>query len=652
MAPNLINAVVDKLKERQMVIKATSDDAEPTPGYLFNELSKLTYNPDSLRNVEDYLDGRLEKKSSNVRLKALKIIKYLCDRGNPNFRRDFQRRTNNLRQCLHFKGPMDAQMGDLPNQMVRDTAQEVMNIVFDTERDDAQRAPERRMAGFGGGGDAGAVAPPSTYSMPDRPEFGSGMGSFGGGGSGMGMQQRGGAAKSRAEASVYGDSDGAYSASSSGFQAGVKSFSTTGGDSSSGGMSFDPAKPAGLGNSRPQFVGFGNSSFAQPDKPKETNKFKQGLEKMKQGIITAAGKVQQGVKKLDEQRRQAKMQNQGLYSNYTASGGGFGVSIAGESKPAHTGYKAPEQNLFASSPTLQSAGVVDDVDEVKEAVRDVTAGTGARPAPTREALASFCTRIHGEDISAVCAALNDKLVIPQWHVKLRALHAVEAVAKMDAAKVSAYFNSNPRLLVEQVGAVQATLREKAQKLVKTLQVDTSAVAASTGTAAASRPAAAASASAETTPDLLFGGMTVSAPATSTPAPAPAASSAAAASKPAVKDMSSLFGGMELRQDSKPAPSASGVSGSSTSGGATGFSFMTEEATPAAAPTPSLFGSAQPTPTPATTTSSAAGAGQSLEDLLLSDLPQTGGGGGSGAFDFMGGRSGDAFDFVNDAMRKK
>lgn len=44
-------------------------------------------------------------------------------------------------------------------------------------------------------------------------------------------------------------------------------------------------------------------------------------------------------------------------------------------------------------------------------------------------------------------------------------------------------------------------------------------------------------------------------------------------------------------------------------------------------------------------------GQSLEELLLSDLPPSQGQASGAAFDFMAGGRSDAFDFVNDAMKK-
>ena len=77
--------------------------------------------------VEDALIARLEKRSSNVKLKTLRLIKMLCESGSPNFGRDMQRRISEVRDCLHWQGDPHPTMGDLPNRMVREEAQKVLH---------------------------------------------------------------------------------------------------------------------------------------------------------------------------------------------------------------------------------------------------------------------------------------------------------------------------------------------------------------------------------------------------------------------------------------------------------------------------------------------------------------------------------------------
>ena len=117
--------IPDSIKYGGLVAKAASDDEMPTAGYLQEELKKLTFDPDGCTGVEDALIARLEKRSANVKLKTLRLMKLLCESGAPAFRRDMQRRVKEVRDCLHWQGPPHPTMGDLPNKMVREAAQQV-----------------------------------------------------------------------------------------------------------------------------------------------------------------------------------------------------------------------------------------------------------------------------------------------------------------------------------------------------------------------------------------------------------------------------------------------------------------------------------------------------------------------------------------------
>ena len=117
--------IPDSIKYGGLVAKAASDDEVPPAGYLQEELKKLTFDPDGCTGVEDALLARLEKRSANVKLKTLRLIKMLCESGAPTFRRDMQRRVKEVRECLHWQGPAHPTMGDLPNKMVREAAQQV-----------------------------------------------------------------------------------------------------------------------------------------------------------------------------------------------------------------------------------------------------------------------------------------------------------------------------------------------------------------------------------------------------------------------------------------------------------------------------------------------------------------------------------------------
>jgi hypothetical protein len=88
---------------------------------------------DACGPIEEQLLEKLEKNSTNVKLKTLRIIKQVCENGSPNFKRDVQRQTSSIRSCMQWKGPPHPTLGDAVNKMVRDAAQECINAVFDTE---------------------------------------------------------------------------------------------------------------------------------------------------------------------------------------------------------------------------------------------------------------------------------------------------------------------------------------------------------------------------------------------------------------------------------------------------------------------------------------------------------------------------------------
>ena len=123
--------IPDSIKYGSLIAKAAADDEVPTAGYLQEEIKKLTYDPNACVGVEDALIARLDKRSSNVKLKTLRLIKLLCDDGAPGFRRDMQRRIKEVRDCLHWQGDPHPTMGDLPSKMVREAAQQVITVVFD-----------------------------------------------------------------------------------------------------------------------------------------------------------------------------------------------------------------------------------------------------------------------------------------------------------------------------------------------------------------------------------------------------------------------------------------------------------------------------------------------------------------------------------------
>ena len=87
--------------DKSLVTKATSPDEIPTPGYMFNEIARITQSSaDACKQLIDFLIKRLKKDSVHVKLKVLRVIKHCCAQGHATFRRDMQRHTTEIKECL------------------------------------------------------------------------------------------------------------------------------------------------------------------------------------------------------------------------------------------------------------------------------------------------------------------------------------------------------------------------------------------------------------------------------------------------------------------------------------------------------------------------------------------------------------------------
>nr|XP_033702815.1 AP-4 complex accessory subunit tepsin isoform X11 [Tursiops truncatus] len=69
-----------------ILLKGTSDDDVPCPGYLFEEIAKITHESlGSSQCLLEYLLSRLQSGSGRVKLKVLKIMLHLCGHGSSSF---------------------------------------------------------------------------------------------------------------------------------------------------------------------------------------------------------------------------------------------------------------------------------------------------------------------------------------------------------------------------------------------------------------------------------------------------------------------------------------------------------------------------------------------------------------------------------------
>ncbi|XP_078081703.1 AP-4 complex accessory subunit Tepsin isoform X2 [Mustelus asterias] len=114
-----------------MLMKATSDDEVPCPGYLFEEIAKISHESVGLcQCLLEYLLERLQSHSCHVKLKVLKILRHVCNHGSSQFTLELRRNATFIQEVTVFSGPPDLLHGNALYQRVRTTAEDLANLLF------------------------------------------------------------------------------------------------------------------------------------------------------------------------------------------------------------------------------------------------------------------------------------------------------------------------------------------------------------------------------------------------------------------------------------------------------------------------------------------------------------------------------------------
>ncbi|XP_069808540.1 AP-4 complex accessory subunit tepsin [Dendropsophus ebraccatus] len=127
------------LQQLPLLLKGTSDDETPCPGYLYEEMAKISHESSgSCRCLLEYLLNRLQNDSCHVKLKVLKILLYLCSHGSDQIIQDLRRNTAYIQEASAVSGPPDPLHGISLYQKVRSVGQELVSSLY---TDPVHRAP-------------------------------------------------------------------------------------------------------------------------------------------------------------------------------------------------------------------------------------------------------------------------------------------------------------------------------------------------------------------------------------------------------------------------------------------------------------------------------------------------------------------------------
>ncbi|XP_069655541.1 AP-4 complex accessory subunit tepsin isoform X1 [Haliaeetus albicilla] len=119
------------LSRLPVLLRGTADDDVPCPGYLFEEIAKISHeSPGSSQCLLEYLLNRLQSNSCHVKLKVLKILLHTCTQGSPQFVLQLKRNACFIREATVFTGPPDPLHGNSLNQKVRAAAQDLASVLF------------------------------------------------------------------------------------------------------------------------------------------------------------------------------------------------------------------------------------------------------------------------------------------------------------------------------------------------------------------------------------------------------------------------------------------------------------------------------------------------------------------------------------------
>ncbi|KAJ7315869.1 hypothetical protein JRQ81_002031 [Phrynocephalus forsythii] len=113
------------------LLKATSDDEVPCPGYLFEEIAKISHeSAGSSYCLLEYFLNRLQNNSCHVKLKVLKILLHMCSHGSSYFLQQLKRNSSFIQEATVCAGPPDPLHGNSLYQKVRMTAQDLASALF------------------------------------------------------------------------------------------------------------------------------------------------------------------------------------------------------------------------------------------------------------------------------------------------------------------------------------------------------------------------------------------------------------------------------------------------------------------------------------------------------------------------------------------
>ncbi|KAK7349196.1 hypothetical protein VNO77_06372 [Canavalia gladiata] len=244
-------------------------------------------------------------------------------------------------------------------------------------------------------------------------------------------------------------------------------------------FSEENSKPAPAEDLNRRIQGFGNTNFEAPSEDKKSfisevvgigsASIKQGLSSLTQGHSLM--KNDTGSYKSPNLRRSLTFETEHgdryepvAYRNETQSS--FGLS-----KNQSTGPWNQESRVAKMETSNGESGASYSESKTREdrLLETIVTSGGVRLQPTRDAIQVFLTEAAKLDALALCHALELRLQSPIWQVRMKAVCVLEAILRKEEddhfSLVASYFTENKDVVMRCSESPQASLREKAMKVL-------------------------------------------------------------------------------------------------------------------------------------------------------------------------------------------
>ncbi|KAK7870622.1 hypothetical protein R5R35_009121 [Gryllus longicercus] len=145
---NTVSDIMDKVSfvnYLPMLTRATADNQEPVPGYLFQEIEKITLQPEpSCQLLVDYLTQRLDRPSAAVKMKVLKIMKHLVNNAPRHFRYHLRKKDGSIKMATSYHEAPNPLTGTSAAEAVRKHSQDLLQLLFDAQLMAADENPQSK----------------------------------------------------------------------------------------------------------------------------------------------------------------------------------------------------------------------------------------------------------------------------------------------------------------------------------------------------------------------------------------------------------------------------------------------------------------------------------------------------------------------------